>query len=550
MTILIKPASGDLASVSLSAAALAGCLCDNGRDGAPRARGAASQQGDNGSPAEGPVVDQGCTPVEKALAAMGGAAALLGLTSIQFRSKGAQSILFEAYLPDQPLRSCTFELTLHHDITNDSMRLDYQRTITAFDPTATTAFSEILKGRIGYVAGAESVFGFPAGDMRSDRWASIRKQQRLLNPAYLLRDVAANRATAIDGGVGLLDGSAHHRIVIEDDVHPITLWVNATTGRVAKASTVENEHLRRDIDIEVYYHGWEPVGALLLPTMLSIAMGGQSVHEEKRTRVEVNTAQDPALFQLPAGAKPAYDVEEAARGEASHQFHQQFAGLGTPLDGEQTFVQPTQLADGVYHLVGGTHHSLAVEQSGGVVIVEAPLYEARSKAILDWVGTTFGGKQVTHVISTHFHQDHSGGLRTFAAAGATVVTGTASAEFLRDVFARRSTIVPDDLASEPQGSFPLVPVAPSAMHVIRDAVRPVGAYSVNTKHSADMVIAYLPNEQIVFVSDIFNPNFPSHPAGGVELHDAILAHGLTVATIAGGHGTSCTWGELLALIAR
>ena len=34
------------------------------------------------------------------------------------------------------------------------------------------------------------------------------------------------------------------------------------------------------------------------------------------------------------------------------------------------------------HLTGGTHHSLAIKLSEGIVVVEPPLNEARSKAVL------------------------------------------------------------------------------------------------------------------------------------------------------------------------
>jgi len=58
-------------------------------------------------------------------------------------------------------------------------------------------------------------------------------------------------------------------------------------------------------------------------------------------------------------------AELAARGEAHHQFLQNFAALDFPRDGLQTEVVATELAPGVFHLTGGSHHSLAVEQADG-----------------------------------------------------------------------------------------------------------------------------------------------------------------------------------------
>lgn len=94
----------------------------------------------------------------------------------------------------------------------------------------------------------------------------------------------------------------------------------------------------------------------------------------------MNEAIDAKLFDFPAGAKPTFDQTAADRGDANHQFHQSFASFGIPLDGEQTFVQESLLAPNVHYLLGGSHNSILVEQAAGLVLLEAPLYEARSKS--------------------------------------------------------------------------------------------------------------------------------------------------------------------------
>src|SRR5439155_1503288 len=84
---------------------------------------------------------------------------------------------------------------------------------------------------------------------------------------------------------------------------------------------------------------------------------------------------------------------------------------------------PTQLAPGVFFLGGGTHNSLAIEQTNGIVIVEPPLYDERSDAVIAWASAQFPGKPITHLVITHFHDDHSGGLRAYVALGATIAVG-------------------------------------------------------------------------------------------------------------------------------
>ena len=45
-------------------------------------------------------------------------------------------------------------------------------------------------------------------------------------------------------------------------------------------------------------------------------------------------------------------------------------------------VESTELADGMWRIAGGSHHSIAVEFRDFVAVVEAPQHEARSLAVI------------------------------------------------------------------------------------------------------------------------------------------------------------------------
>lgn len=85
-------------------------------------------------------------------------------------------------------------------------------------------------------------------------------------------------------------------------------------------------------------------------------------------------------------------------------------------------VEVQKVAQGVWYLTGGSHHSVAVEFKDHVVVVEAPWNEERSLAVIAEVKKTIPGKPIKYVVNTHHHFDHSGGLRTYVAEGATVIT--------------------------------------------------------------------------------------------------------------------------------
>lgn len=524
-----------------------------GNDGTPGTNGVDGTNGTDGEDGTSVYIDQSLSPMEKVFVAIGGQDAIETMTGFTMVSSGVRSVTGEGFRPeDDALLVSSFDLTLNQDLANDFLRLDYTRHITFIGFDEMRAFSEIVRGNLGYISGVESLFGFPEGNMLSDRWAATRKQHRLLNPHLILRDIAANPAIATESGVRMLDGSVHHLISVDEGVHPITLYVNAATGWIAKATTVESDPLLRDVDIEVLYYGWEPTdGKVLFPSEVYLARDNQILHQEVRTSVAVNEGIDTTIFDFPPEATPTYDAAAAARGDANHQFHESFASFGIPLDGEQTFVNPIQIAPGVFYLTGGSHNSLAVEQQNGIVMIEAPLYEARSEAILAWSASNFPGKPVTHVIATHHHDDHTGGLRAFVAAGAEVVIREESEDFFKDVFRAKSSIVPDALAENPVTAT-IRTVAFDSSFAIQDTARPVIAYPVETGHAADMLMIYLPTQQIVFQSDLFNPGQPIFPPflqNSMDLHASITqAHNLTVSLIVGGHGASNTFAEFEAAL--
>jgi len=509
-------------------------------------------EGDEGPPGpQGPPGDPGinpdATPLEKAILGVGGEEALDGLGGFRIEASGDRRIGLEGFrAEDESGPARPFEAVVAHDVAGDRLHIDYER-VTLFGGQNT--YAVILDGDVGVVDGVESAFGAPGGDMTSDRWAATRKQERLLNPQLLLREVAADPSLVTDGGLELFDGSLHHVLQVADEVYPISLFVDARTGELAKLETVENDFLLGDSSIEVFYGGWQgwgQSGSVRFPADVVIALAGEIVHAEHRAQVAVNPALDEALFAFPDGAAPTYDEADAARGERNHQFHESFATIGVPLDGLQVDVVADELAPGVYHIIGGSHHSMVVEQADGLVFIEAPLYEARGQAVLDWAAEAFPGKPVTHVVATHHHRDHTGSLRTAVARGAQVLVGEPSRAFFERVFAAPHTVEPDELAREPRRAE-VVPVSDSV--TLADPVNPVVLHHIQTTHSADFVIAELPAQGMVFQSDLYSPGNPPSPGADREreLYQAIVDRELSVQTMVGGHGTTSTFEEFEAI---
>src|SRR5204863_9137203 len=103
-------------------------------------------------------------------------------------------------------------------------------------------------------------------------------------------------------------------------------------------------------------------------------------------------------------------------------------------------LQAEKISDGVW-MVQGTVKSVAIEMKDHIVMIEAPETEARSIAVIDAVKRAIPNKPIRYLINTHHHFDHSGGLRTYVAEGATIVTHQGNIAFWQNTWRNPRTIV-------------------------------------------------------------------------------------------------------------
>jgi glyoxylase-like metal-dependent hydrolase (beta-lactamase superfamily II) len=182
----------------------------------------------------------------------------------------------------------------------------------------------------------------------------------------------------------------------------------------------------------------------------------------------------------------------------------------------QTRVVTTQLAPGVVLIGGGSHNSVAVEFKDFVTVVEGPLSNQRTNAVVAEVHKLFPGKPIRYLVNTHNHFDHLGGVRGFVAEGATVITDDKNRNFYQRVVLapQPRTLQPDRLSTRP-----FAPTGPGNLelqtftdrYTISDGNETIELYHVDgLNHSDNMAIVYLPKEKIVINADLYGPP----PAGG------------------------------------
>lgn len=481
------------------------------------------------------------TLLERVALALGGADELAALDGFVLTAEGTTRNADEGATPDDTIvDGSAFTIGLSVDLANGGFRLDHDRTITFAGLGLPMQYAEILSGDIGAVDGVDNLFGAPGGAMGSDRWASIVRRQQLLNPQLLIIAALADPSIATDLGPADLDGVAHDRLAIANDVAELVLWIDPATDLPVRLTTLENNWLRRDVDVQLDYDGWAASdGGVLFAAGVTLAIDGEVLHEETRSEISTTVDLAPELFEIPPEATSTLDEAAAARGRISHSLLLEFQAVGIPAWGFQDQVVPVVLAPAATHLTGGTHHSVIVEQENGLVLLETPLYEARCQALLDWAATEYPTKSVTHAVVSHYHVDHAGCARTLVARGATLVVGEGSDVVWTDVLAAPSTIDPDELSANPvEATIEYVPDGGS--FVIDDASAAVTVFDLPNSHSSDMVLPFVESAGLVFVADLYNPGTPAQlsPDGAQSLLDAFELYGITgqVDAIAGAHG--------------
>lgn len=203
-------------------------------------------------------------------------------------------------------------------------------------------------------------------------------------------------------------------------------------------------------------------------------------------------------------------------------------------------VETAKLADGVWFLTGSTHHSLVVEFKDYIAVVEAPINEDRSLAVLAETKKLVPNKPVKYVVNTHHHFDHSGGLRTYVAEGSTIITHESNVAYFEKTFQAPASLAPDRQAKNPKMA---AIQGVSDKYVLSDGKQSIEIYATQgDTHTDELLIAYLPASKILVEADSFSPgpaNAPPPspaPPNAVNLYNNIQRLKLNVATIAPIHG--------------
>ena len=285
---------------------------------------------------------------------------------------------------------------------------------------------------------------------------------------------------------------------------------------VEKVESWNTNPVLGDALTETVYSDYKDFGGVRFPTRITQKQGGFPTLDLTISEVRANP---------PADIQPPDNVRQAS-----------------------IKVQADKVADGVWYLTGGTHHSVLVEMSDHLVVIEGPLDDARANAVIAEVKNLVPNKPIKYVVNSHHHFDHAGGLGAFAAEGATIITHDSTKAFLEQSLAAPRTIRPDKLAQS--GKKATVEGMPDK-RVLSDATHSVELYRIqDNTHAEGLIMAYLPKEKLLVEADLYTPAPPNtappaqpNPAS-VNLYDNIERLNLAIDQILPLHGRKVPLAEL------
>jgi hypothetical protein len=195
-----------------------------------------------------------------------------------------------------------------------------------------------------------------------------------------------------------------------------------------------------------------------------------------------------------------------------------------------------------------------------LIVFDAPYGELQSRWTIDAAKAKYPGKPIKYLVLTHHHMDHTGGMRTYVAEGATIVVPSEAREYFEKVVRAPHTIVPDELTKNPR-----TPVIYGVFEnmTIRDETADVRLYNLSGASSATaarlgnphvdgMLIGHVVDSKLIYVTDLISPRGPvarseNTVAVGNTLREWDVEE--TDLTFVGGHGTTAKQADIAAALA-
>jgi glyoxylase-like metal-dependent hydrolase (beta-lactamase superfamily II) len=317
----------------------------------------------------------------------------------------------------------------------------------------------------------------PIPGSQSNQQQFVQYYRRI--PHLLLRQAIDRSGSARYLGTESFNGRPHEVFTfVMADTQQVAVYVDSSSNLVSKYELIFVDPVAGDEASEVVFGNYVASGNQRVPTTWTWMQAGQKVADAKIS-IELNPAITDDAFKVAAAgyqqAKPLPDTIPE---------------------------QVEKLAEGVYlvqNVAGQNQNTLAVEFKDHIVAVEAPGSSDGADRVIERIKQLIPDKPIRFLAVTHHHGDHIGGLRSYIAEGATVITTPGNRSTVEAMAAAPQS---DRLAKNPRA--PQFAFIEKGRRVLKDSTQTLELIDVGPNpHAKELVIAYLPKQGIVFQADLF-----------------------------------------------
>jgi len=497
--------------------------------------------------------------VRQAIAAEGGAQALRALTGLSVRGDArfwepGQSMIAGG----EPRFLGTANFTITWDLAGGMARTEWDRDQQYPPPAAKLKYTETLTPRTGFVN--DSTGNQPMSSVRIA--AQLRELERA-SPRLLLKAMD-NPRDLKSAQPQQLGNRSLPAVSFTDGGTAFTIMFDPATHLPAAIRTRDDDNISGDSNYDLVLSDWVAVGGARVAKALSYQVNGVEVAKLTYGTITPNPQIAANTFAVPAAIQTA--VKAPATKDVPYQWVLRRIFL-TRLTDSDAIIYPTggglklvELAPNVQHVQGGTANNLIVAMKDYLIIFDAPYGELQSRWTIDAAKAKYPGKPIKYLVLTHHHMDHTGGMRTYVAEGATLLVPDQSTDYFKKAINNPHTIVPDELEKHPR---PLKIYGVFENMTIKDETAEVRLYNIasggetaaraGTSHADGMLLGHVIKPNLIYVTDLISPR-----GGAIERSEFTIAVGNTMrefdvedgVTFAGGHGGTVKQAEIAGTLAK
>ncbi|HSD59471.1 MAG TPA: MBL fold metallo-hydrolase [Burkholderiales bacterium] len=499
-------------------------------------------------------------PVKAAAEALGGAKALAGIRSLTVSGSVTHWEPEQSLVPGgEPRLAGESSFTQSRDLTTGASHTEWVRKLVYPAPRE-YKFTEVIAGGIGWVSGVDSTTRTkqsldsnpPQHAMSGLRVAAALREMQRTSPR-LVADLLADPRAVSRVPDEELNGKMLPTVSYRKGNYELEVLFDPATRLPAAVRSHDYDNNYGDSTYDLLLSDWRTVGGVKVAHALEYRLNDIVIARAKLDRVTLNPKLAADTFAIPDAIRAS--ASKAATGYVPWQWVLRRQNIGVYLDSDKVAFDPaapglkfTEIAKGVSHVTGGTHNSLVVEMKDYLIVFDAPIGETQSRFTIAQANAKYPGKPIRYLVLTHHHMDHMGGAKTFVADGAAVIVGPGAGEHVTKLL-RRPRGLDGEGGPVALPSVEVIEIAETK--VLGDGSRSVGVYVVENPHAKGLVIGYIPDVRLGFVTDIFSPGRDKLgeklTGGQAALVAAVKKYNLNPERFAGGHGTSMPYAELVAL---